>query len=124
MQLICRDGPANESIVIAMLARPTSVKSTLSPSRDNVVNFTHDPLSPLNRSGDHGFSPRTWFVVEQVLSGFQVTATKIPATIASTRFRPSSIGRGYTLACCLPTRGLLSFPVPCVTLFHLEVTQL
>jgi hypothetical protein len=33
MQLICRDGRTNESIVIAMLARPTSVKSTLSPRR-------------------------------------------------------------------------------------------
>jgi hypothetical protein len=58
--------------------------------------FPHDSLCPLNRSGDHRISPRTALVLPNKSSAvFRCRATRISATIASTRSRPSSTRPWY-----------------------------
>jgi hypothetical protein len=39
----------------------------------HTINFPHDPLRPLNRSGNHGLGPRAWLGVEEIVGGLQVT---------------------------------------------------
>ena len=58
-----------------------------------LVKFSHDPLSPLHGSNHHASGARTVSRVEQIFCGLEVAGNKIPATMAITRFRPSSIAQ-------------------------------
>ena len=51
----------------------------ISLCRVNVVYLPHDPLGPLNRSGNHGFGPGAWLRIEEIVGTLQVTRPRISA---------------------------------------------
>jgi hypothetical protein len=87
---------------------------TLNPSEHVInINLSHDPLGTLNRSGDHGFRPRAWLVVEVVV-GVQVTSHEDSGTIAIAPVIPgagAAQSRGETTLSPCQFRGSgLGFP--------------
>ena len=55
------------------------------------VDPTHDPLRPLDRTRNQRFCPGAWAGFVQSSGFFRWRATRMPATIAKTRLRPSSM---------------------------------
>jgi hypothetical protein len=58
-------------------------------------NLAHDPLCPLNCSSYHRFRSGTGAIVEQIISGLEMSGDQNPAMMPSTRFCPSSTGRAW-----------------------------
>jgi hypothetical protein len=46
----------------------------LPPLTEHTINLPHDPLCPLNRSGNQGLRLRAGAAVKQIIRGFQVTS--------------------------------------------------
>ena len=58
------------------------------------INFPHDPVGPLNRSGYHRFSSRAGAIVEQVISGLEMTGNQNARDDSQHAFPPFVHGGG------------------------------
>jgi hypothetical protein len=62
---------AQDEFTLAAIAHGSS-------AREHIINLPHDPLGPLNRSGNHGLGPRARLGIEEVVGKLQVTRHEYP----------------------------------------------